>query len=119
MKKCPKLVDFRYLKKLMRRVEVSDQNLNEYVNAHGSSIELLESRAAKGKCKYLTLCTAIIVSSSLVPAIVSLRELDHLTMPSGFSFRSVVVSVVVGVCAGLESSFGWGISGARSAWPPS
>lgn len=110
MKKRIKLVDLEQLKKLMHGVELSDPKLNEYINARWLKyVEWWDSRAAEAKWKYFTLRSVVIVGSALIPAIVGLRELDYFGNAAWlFSFASIVVSLLIAVCAGLESLFGWG-----------
>jgi hypothetical protein len=51
----------------------------------------------------------VIVGSALIPALVGLRELEQFRDASWmFSVASVLVSLLIAMCAGLESLFGWG-----------
>jgi Protein of unknown function (DUF4231) len=50
-----------------------------------------------------------VVGSALIPALVGLRELQPFAdVTWTFSVASILVSLVVAICAGLESLFGWG-----------
>ena len=106
----PKLVDLDQLKSLMDGIELNDQKLNEYINARWLKyVEWWDSRARKAKWKYLTVRSAVVIGSALIPALVGLRELTQFADVAWiFSVASIIVSLVVAVCAGLESVFGWG-----------
>lgn len=121
MKHDPQLVDLEQLKTLMTGVELSDQRLNEYINVRWLKyVEWWDSRAAGAKWKYLALRSAVVIGSALIPALVGLRELRQFENAAWtFSVASILVSLVVAICAGLESLFGWVTSGARNAWRPS
>jgi len=110
MRKSPKLVDLDQMKKLMQGVELKDQKLNEYINSRWLKyVEWWDWRAAEAKWKYFTLRSAVVVGSALIPALVGLRELKQFDqMAWMFSVASIVVSLLIAVCAGLESLFGWG-----------
>jgi Protein of unknown function (DUF4231) len=57
----------------------------------------------------VTLRSAVVIGSALIPALVGLRELRQFeNAPWTFSVASILVSLVVAICAGLESLFGWG-----------
>src|SRR5262245_52178213 len=110
MKTSPKLVDLEELKKLMEGVKLADPKVNEYINARWLKyVEWWDSRAAKAKWKYFALRSAVVIGGALVPALVGLRELRQFENAAWtFSVASIVVSLVVAICAGLESLFGWG-----------
>jgi hypothetical protein len=110
MNNSPQLVDLKHLKSLMNSVELSSQKLNEYINARWLKyVEWWDSRASKAKWKYLTARSAVVIGSALIPALVGLRELTQFADVAWmFSVASILVSLVVAICAGLESVFGWG-----------
>jgi hypothetical protein len=110
MKNHPKLVDLEQLKSLGEWVELSDQKLNEYINARWLKyVEWWDSRASKAKWKYFLLRGSVVVGGALIPALVGLRELKQFEeLDWIFAVASVVASLLVAVCAGLESLFGWG-----------
>lgn len=105
-----KLVDLEQLRSLMNGVELGDQKFNEYINARWLNyVEWWDSRASKAKWKYFALRCAVVIGSALIPALVGLRELTQFEDAAWlFSVASIAVSLVVAVCAGLESLFGWG-----------
>jgi len=52
---------------------------------------------------------AVVIGGALIPALVGLRELDVWGGYSWiFAVGSIVASLVVAICAGLESLFGFG-----------
>jgi hypothetical protein len=110
MKNDPKLVDLEQLKSLMHGVELDDEKLNDYINARWLKyVEWWDSRASKAKWKYFLLRGTVVVGGALIPALVGLRELKQFEeFDWVFAVASVVVSLLVAVCAGLESLFGWG-----------
>jgi cation transport ATPase len=106
----PKLVDLEELKKLMDEVKLSDEKLNHYINARWLKyVEWWDYRSRDAKRKYQALRIAVIVGGALIPALVGLRELMQLQAYGWmFAVASIVVSLVVAICAGLESFFGYG-----------
>ena len=106
----PHLVDLERLESLMNGVELSDQKLNEYINARWLNyVEWWDLRANKAKRMYFALRTAVVVGSALIPALVGLRELKQFADGAWIlSVASIAVSLVVAICAGLEGLFGWG-----------
>lgn len=110
MKRPPKLVDLEELRRLMQGVDLTDPKFNEFINARWLNyVEWWDSRAAKAKWKYLAMRSTVVVGSALVPALVGLRELAQFKEAGWmFAVASIVVSLLVAICAGLESLFGWG-----------
>lgn len=110
MKNRPQLVDLEQLESLMNGVELNDEKLNEYINARWLNyVEWWDSRSRKAKWKYFAVRSAVVIGSALIPALVGLRELQHFGDAAWmFSVASIAVSLVVAICAGLESLFGWG-----------
>jgi hypothetical protein len=110
MKNNPQLVDLEEYKTLMSGISLNDASLNEYINARWLKyVEWWDWRSRQAKRKYQALRSAVVVGSALIPALVGLRELNK----SGgygwmFAVASIVTSLVVAICAGLESVFGFG-----------
>jgi len=106
----PKLVDLEQLKTLMSGVNLSDAKANEYINARWLKyVEWWDWRSRESKRKYQALKTAVIVGSALIPALVGLRELKQFGEYAWiFSVASILASLVVAICASLESLFGFG-----------
>ena len=106
----PKFVDLGQLKTLMKGVDLSDPKFNDYINSRWLNyVEWWDSRASKAKWKYLALRGAVVIGSALIPALVGLRELKQFGDAAWlFSVASIAVSLVVAICAGLESLYGWG-----------
>ena len=94
----------------MNGVQLSDQKLNEYINARWLKyVEWWDSRASKAKWKYFALRSAVVIGGALIPALVGLRELAQFADVAWmFAVASIVVSLVVAICASLEGLFGWG-----------
>lgn len=110
MKNDPKLVDLAELKRLMDGVELVDDKSNEYINARWLKyVEWWDWRSTTAKRRYLALRSAVVIGGALIPAFVGLREAKYFgSYDWVFSIASIIASLVVAVCAGLESLFGFG-----------
>jgi len=106
----PKLVDLEELKRLMDNVKLSDEEFNHYINARWLKyVEWWDHRSRDAKWKYQALRVAVVVGGAFIPALVGLRELMQLQAYGWmFAVASILVSLVVAICAGLESLFGYG-----------
>ena len=108
MNKKPVLVDLERLRALVAGLDLGDQKWNEYIEARWLNyVEWWDSRASDSKRRYQTLRGAVVISGALIPALVGLRELLG-TYGWVFAVASIVASVVVAICAGIESQFGYG-----------
>src|SRR5215472_17096651 len=112
----PVLVDLAKLRELIAGLELDDPRRNEYLNARWLKyVEWWDSRASKAKWKYLALRSAVVIGGALIPALVGLREVQALEPHAWqLAIASIVVSLVIAICAGLESLFGLATSGAKS-----
>jgi len=110
MKHSAQLVDLKELKALMTGVELSDPKLNEYINARWLKyVEWWDGRSRSAKWKYQAMRSAVVIGGALIPALVGLRELQRFAAHEWmFAVASIVASLVVAICAGLESLFGFG-----------
>ncbi len=110
MNKKPVLVDLEKLRSLIAGLDLGDQKWNEYVDARWLNyIEWWDSRARNAKRKYQMLRGAVVVAGALIPALVGLRELQPLSKHGWiFAVASIAASLVVAVCAGMESLFNYG-----------
>ncbi len=106
----PNLVDLKELRRLIDALELKDTKRNEYLNARWLKyVEWWDSRASKAKWKYLGLRSAVVIGGALIPALVGLREMKALESYAWqFAVASIFVSLVIAVCAGLDSLFGYG-----------
>jgi hypothetical protein len=110
MTKKPMLVDLAELRTLMMELELGDAKRNEYINARWLKyVEWWDFRASRARWKYFALRSAVVIGSALIPALVGLREL-HVWGDRAwiFAVASIIASLVVAVCAGVESLFGFG-----------
>jgi hypothetical protein len=107
MKNDPKLVDIEHLKALMSGIKLSDPKMNEYVNARWLKyVEWWDFRSRKAKACYEWLRVLIVAGGALIPALVGLRELEQLQSVAWlFAIASIIASLVVAICTGLESVF--------------
>ena len=110
MTKKPVLVDLAELRKLTTGLELGDAKRNEYINARWLKyVEWWDFRASSARWKYFWLRSAVVIGCALIPALVGLRELQVLSKYGWvFAVLSIVASLVVAVCAGVESMFGFG-----------
>ena len=110
MSKKPVLVDLEKLRTLTAGLDLGDQKLNEYIDARWLKyVEWWDSRASNAKWKYQALRSAVVIAGALIPALVGLRELKVVGEYSWiFAVASIVASLVVAICAGMESLFGFG-----------
>jgi hypothetical protein len=114
MKKDSALVDLEKLRELVAGLPLDDKKLNEYIDARWLNyVEWWDSRARNAKWKYYGLRTAVVIAAALIPALVGLRELDVWNAGGHdygwlFAVGSVLASLVVAVCGGLDSLYGFG-----------
>jgi len=110
MNKKPVLVDLEKLRALIAGLDLGDKKWNEYIDARWLNyVEWWDSRAAYAKRRYQTLRCAMVISGALIPALVGLRELQVLGQYGWvFAVASIVASLAVAICAGIESLFGYG-----------
>ena len=110
MKNDPKLVDLEEYKTLMSGISLNDAKMNEYINARWLKyVEWWDWRSRQAKRKYQALRSAVVVGSALIPALVGPQELKQVSEYRWmFAVASIVTSLVVAICAGLESVFGFG-----------
>ena len=105
-----KLVDLAILRRLVETLDLKDPARREYLEARWLKyVEWWDSRAWNAKWRYFTLRSAVVIGGALIPALVGLRELNVWARHAWiFSLASIVASLVVAICAGLESLFGFG-----------
>lgn len=106
----PVLVDLTKLRALLTGLDLGDTKKPEFIEARWLNyVEWWDSRARKAKWKYLGLRGAVVIGGALIPALVGLREMKALEPHAWqFAIASIVVSLVVAICAGLDSLFGYG-----------
>lgn len=110
MPQAPNLVDLAELKTLIEGLKLSDPKLNEYINARWLKyVEWWDWRSRQAKRKYQALRAAVVVGGALTPALIGLRELKQFGDYAWiFTVLAIIVSLVVAICAGMESLFGFG-----------
>jgi len=106
----PQLVDINKLRELITGLNLGDKEWNEYIEARWLNyVEWWDSRARSAKRKYFCLRCAVIIAGALIPALVGLREVKVFSNYDWvFSVASIVASLVVAICAGVESLFNFG-----------
>jgi hypothetical protein len=110
MKQKPVLDDLDQLRDLISELQLGDSKSNEYIKARWLKyIEWWDDRARRAKKKYQRMRSAVIIAGALIPALVGLRELKVLsTYEWIFAVSSIAASLVVAICAGLDSFFNYG-----------
>jgi hypothetical protein len=107
MKKDPVLVDAREIVKVIDGLDLKDEVKDRIKVRWLNYVLWWSSRASKAKWKYYLLRAAVVVGGSLIPALIALRELDW--GPDWlFAASSILASLVVAVCVGLEELFHFG-----------
>jgi hypothetical protein len=110
MKKKPELVDLQKLRDLITGLDLGDKKFNEYVDARWIKyVEWWDSRSTAARKKYYALRVAVVIAGAMVPALVGLRELNVWAEYSWvFAVASIIASLVVAICAGIESLHSYG-----------
>lgn len=106
----PELVDLKKLRELIAGLDLGDKKWNEYIEARWLNyVEWWDSRARRARRRYYSLRSAVVIAGALIPALVGLRELKMWEQYSWvFAVASIVASLVVAICAGIESLFNFG-----------
>lgn len=110
MKKKPVLVDLKRLRGLIAGLDLGDKKFNDYLDARWLNyIEWWDSRSRHAKWWYQHLRALVVIAGALIPALVGLRELPIMNKYSWeFAVASIIASVVLAICAGLESVSNYG-----------
>lgn len=106
----PKLLNIPKLRKLISELELCDKKRNEYIEARWLNyVAWWDSRSVGAKKKYAWLRGAVVVAGALIPALVGLRELNvWVNYGWVFAVLSIIASLVVAICAGIEGLFNFG-----------
>lgn len=111
MKKKPVLVELDRLRSLIAALELGDKKRNDYLDARWVKyIEWWDSRSRDAKWRHQSLRAVVVIAGALIPALVGVRELmiEHKRWGMLFAILSILASVVVAICAGLESLYNYG-----------
>jgi hypothetical protein len=108
--KKPMLVDEKELAALIEGLDLKDTRKNDYLKARWLNyVRWWDSRASDARRRYFALRSAVVIAGALLPVFVGLRELGVLTDQAWiFAVASILASLVVAICAGIESLFGFG-----------
>jgi len=106
----PVLVDLKKLRELIAELDLGDKKFNQYIDARWIKyIEWWDSRSSKAKRKYFSLRAAVVIGGALIPGLVGLRELGVWGQYNWvFAVASIIVSLVVAICGGLEALYNYG-----------
>lgn len=104
------VVDVDKLRELLKTLDLGDPQRNTFLEARWLQyVDWWDSRASKAKWKYLGLRSTVVVGGALIPALVGLREMASLATYAGwFAVASIIVSLLIAICGGLDSLFGYG-----------
>jgi hypothetical protein len=107
-------VDLEELRRLVAELPLDDNKRNDYIAARWLKyVEWWDFRARDAKWKYYALRRMVVIAGTLIPVFVALRELEVWNIggrdySSVFAVISVLASLVIAICAGLESLYGFG-----------
>lgn len=103
-------VDLKQLAHLINGLDLGDEKRNSRLEARWwHYVRWWDSRSRGAKWKYQWLRGAVVVGGALIPAFVGLRELKAWGQYDWvFAVASIVASLVVAICAGLEGLFNFG-----------
>ena len=111
----PVLVELEKLRELIAGLDLGDKLGDKkytaaVVNARWLKyIEWWDYRSSDAKWKYQYLRTAVVIAGALIPALVGLRELNVWGRYGWvFAVASILASLVVAICAGIESLYSYG-----------
>ncbi|MBX3636191.1 MAG: DUF4231 domain-containing protein [Rubrivivax sp.] len=106
----PRPVNPEELRALVSGLELDDLKHNDYIAARWLAyVRWWDRRAKVAKRWYLGLRSVAVVGGALIPALVSLREVQDLSRFGwAFTAAAILVSLTVAIASGLESLFGWG-----------
>jgi hypothetical protein len=103
------LVDSTKLRELVAGLDLHDEKTKQYIEARWLKyVEWWDSRANSARKKYYALRSAVVIAGALIPALVGLRELVEGEYGWIFTVASIVASLIVAICAGIESLFNFG-----------
>jgi hypothetical protein len=104
------LVDLEKLRELIAGLNLGDKKWNEYIDARWLNyVDWWDSRARTARRRYYSLRCAVVIAGALIPALVGLRELKLWEQYAWvFAVGSIIASVIVAICAGVESLFSFG-----------
>jgi hypothetical protein len=110
MSKKPILVNEKELTALIEGLDLKDKQKNEYLKARWLNYVLWwDSRASEARRRYFALRSAVVIAGALLPTIIGLHELNVWAKQAWiFSIAAIIASLVVAICAGVESLFGFG-----------
>lgn len=104
-----KLLDVKKLRELIAALDLDDRQKTKIENVWLDYIRWWDVRSRRAKKNYERLRGAVVIAGALVPALVGLRELKAWGRYDWvFAVASVVASLVVAICAGLEGLFNFG-----------
>jgi hypothetical protein len=111
MTEVPRLIERDELKKIIDGLCLDEEKKhNEYIKARWLKYVLWwDYRSRDASRKYHLLRGTVIIAGALLPALVGLRELSVFSQWNWlFSIAAIIASLVVAICAGIESLFEYG-----------
>lgn len=104
-----KLVDPDELKALIEKLALDDAQKEDIKGRWLRYVIWWDNRANQAKKNYRFMRCAIIIAGALIPAFVSIRELETWKQYGWiFAVLSIVASLIVAIFAGLDSFFNYG-----------
>jgi hypothetical protein len=103
------LVDPEELQHLIAKLSLDDAQKDDIKGRWLKYVIWWDSRANHAKTNYRFMRCAIIIAGALIPAFVSIRELEVWKQYGWiFAVLSIIASLIVAICAGLDSFFNYG-----------
>lgn len=106
-----KLIDIIPLRELIKGLgDFTHPQHRECLNARWLNyVQWWDSRAAAAKWKYFSLRSTVVIGSALLPALVSLQQLQGLEhQKTALAVASIVVSLLVAIAGAIEGLFNFG-----------
>ena len=107
MSKHVTLVDEAALREVIKKLDLDDDQKDRVQKRWLHYVLWWDTRASKNKWKYHVLRSTVIIGGAAVPALVSVHVADA-ELATRLHILTVVISLLVAVCAGLEGLFGFG-----------
>ena len=107
MNKHQPLVDEAALSNTIHQLDLSDLQKDRLINRWLHYVVWWDARARASRWKHYTLRSIVVAGGAIIPALVSVHVSDP-ERAATLHIVTVVLSLLVAICAGLEGLFGFG-----------
>ena len=101
------LVDEAALREVINKLDLDDAQRDRLHKRWLHYVLWWDTRASKNKWKYHALRSTVIIGGAAIPALVSVHVADA-ELAARLHILTVVISLLVAICAALEGLFGFG-----------